>query len=177
MTVLVFGRISWLAPLVNLLVLPLFNTVTVPAALLGLLLDGPFAIAGDSLLRLSWHSVRLTLSLIDVVSAWPPARVHIATPTGIMLFVVMLAALPAFLPPGFPGRKLAWIAAVATLLFKPAAPPGGCVDLVALAGFLLMRMRRVAAALHIAAFLLALLNLHSAGSETKPALTGLSSIY
>ncbi|HEX5764067.1 MAG TPA: DNA internalization-related competence protein ComEC/Rec2 [Woeseiaceae bacterium] len=132
MTVLVFGRISWLAPLVNLLVLPLFNTVTVPAALLGLLLDGPFAIAGDSLLRLSWHSVRLTLSLIDVVSAWPPARVHIATPTGIMPFVVMLAALPAFLPPGFPGRKLAWIAAVATLLFKPAAPPGGCVDLVAL---------------------------------------------
>src|SRR5690606_28643614 len=67
MTVLVFGRISWLAPLVNLLLLPLFNLVTVPAALLGLLLDGPLAIAGDGLLRLSWHSVSLMLWLIDVV--------------------------------------------------------------------------------------------------------------
>ena len=132
MTVLVFGRISWLAPLVNLLVLPLFNMITVPAALLGLLLDGPLAIAGDGLLRLSWQSVRLTLSLIDTVSAWPHARVHTATPRGIMLFVVMLAALPAFLPSGFPGRKVAWIAAVATLLYRPPAPPAGCIDLVAL---------------------------------------------
>ena len=132
MTVLVFGRISWLSPVVNLLVLPLFNTVTVPAALLGLLLDGPLAIGGDGLLRLSWQSVRLTLSLIDAVAGWPPARVHIATPTGTMLFVVMLAALPALLPPGFPGRKLAWIAAAATLLSRPAAPPDGCVDFVAL---------------------------------------------
>ena len=132
MTVLVFGRISWLAPLVNLLVLPLFNMVTVPAALLGLLLDGPLAIAGDSLLRVSWHSVRLTLFLIDTVSAWPPARVYTATPRGIMVFVVMLAALPALLPPGFPGRKVAWIAAMAILLYRPPTPPAGCVDLVAL---------------------------------------------
>lgn len=132
MTVLAFGRVSWLAPLVNLLVLPLFNIVTVPSALLGLLLDGPFEFAGDGLLRLSWHSVRLTLQVVDVASDWPPARVHTAALNGIMLFVVMLAALPALLPPGFPGLKLAWVAAIATLLYKPLPPPAGCVDLVAL---------------------------------------------
>ena len=132
MTVLVFGRISWLAPLVNLLVLPLFNIVTVPAALLGLLLDGPLAFAGDGLLRLSWQSVRLTLWLVDAVSGWGPARIHTATLAGVMLFVVLLAALPALLPPGFPGRRLAWVAAVSALLYKPPPPPAGCVDLVAL---------------------------------------------
>jgi competence protein ComEC len=132
MTVLVFGRVSWVAPAVNLLVLPLFNLVTVPAALLGLLFDGPLALAGDLLLRLAWHSVRLTLWLIEAAADWPPASVQVAAATGTMLFVVLLTALWAAAPPGFPGRKLAFIAAVSALLYKPPAPPSGCVDLIAL---------------------------------------------
>jgi competence protein ComEC len=132
MTVLIFGRVSWLAPVINLLVLPLFSLVTVPAALAGLLLDGPFARAGDFLLRLAWHSVGLTLWLVEAVFRWPVARVHTATLTGSMLAVALLAALWALLPPGFPGRRIAWIAAVSALLYKPSPPPPGCVDLVAL---------------------------------------------
>ena len=132
MTVLIFGRVSWVAPAVNLLVLPVFNLVTVPTALLGLLFDGPLAFAGDVLLRVAWHSVCLTLWLIDAASDWPPARVQVATATGAMLFVVLLPALWAAAPPGFPGRKLAFIAAISALLHKPPAPPTGCVDLVAL---------------------------------------------
>jgi competence protein ComEC len=132
MTVLIFGRVSWVAPCVNLLVLPLFNVVTVPAALLGLLLDGPLAFAGDVLLRAAWHSVRVTLWLIDGVSDWPSARVQVATPKGAMPFVVLLTAIWAVAPPGFPGRKLALLAAVSALLYRPPAPPSGCVDLVAL---------------------------------------------
>jgi competence protein ComEC len=132
MTVFVFGRVSWVAPGVNLLVLPLFNLVTVPAALLGLLLDGPLAFVGDALLRVAWHSVRITLWLIDGVSDWPPARVQVATPKGAMPLVVLLTAIWAAAPPGFPGRKLAFLAAVSALLYRPPAPPSGCVDLVAL---------------------------------------------
>src|SRR5690606_17941964 len=41
LTASVFGRAPVAAPLVNLLVLPVFNFVTVPAGLLGLVLDGP----------------------------------------------------------------------------------------------------------------------------------------
>jgi competence protein ComEC len=132
MTALIFGRASWVAPAVNLLVLPLFNLVTVPAALLGLLLDGPLTLPGDLLLRLAWHSVRLTLWLIEAISDWPPARLELAGATGTMLFAVLLAALWAAAPPGFPGRKLAFIAALSALLHKPPAPPSGCVDLIAL---------------------------------------------
>ncbi|HWM27282.1 MAG TPA: DNA internalization-related competence protein ComEC/Rec2 [Woeseiaceae bacterium] len=132
MTALMFGRVSWLAPLVNLLVLPLFNLVTIPAALLGLLFDGPLAAAGDGLLRLAWQSVRMMLWLVGIAAAWPTAKAHTAAATGVMLPVVLLAALWAALPPGFPGRRLAWIAAVSALLYKPPSPPAGCVDLVAL---------------------------------------------
>lgn len=132
LTVFIFGRVSWVSPVVNLLVLPLFNLVTVPAALLGLLLGGPLDIAGNLLLRVAWHSVRVTLWLIDGVADWRPARVQVATPEGLMPLVVLLTAAWAVAPPGFPGRKLALLAAVSALLYRPPAPPPGCVDVIAL---------------------------------------------
>ena len=132
MTALIFGRVSWLAPAINLLVLPFFNLVTVPAALAGLSLTGPLSRFGDALLQLAWHGVRLMLWIIEIAADWPPARTYTATATGGMLLVVLLSALWAAAPPGFPGRNLAWIAAISTLLYKPPQPPLACVDLVAL---------------------------------------------
>jgi competence protein ComEC len=41
LTVLIFGRFSGIAPLMNLLVLPIFNFVTVPFCLAGMILGGP----------------------------------------------------------------------------------------------------------------------------------------
>jgi competence protein ComEC len=49
-----------------------------------------------------------------------------------LLPAVLLAALWAILPPGWPGRKLAWIAALSAILARPAAVPPGCVDLTVL---------------------------------------------
>ena len=132
LTALLFGRAAWLAPLVNLLVLPLFNLVTVPAALLGLTLDGPAGAPGDLLLALAWHSVRLLLWVVEAVAGWPSAHSHIAALRGAMLVVACLPALWAILPPGFPGRRLAWIAAAAAVLHRPAPPPPRCLDLAAL---------------------------------------------
>lgn len=132
LTALLFGRIAWLAPLVNMLVLPVFDLVTVPASLLGLLLDGPFQFAGDWLLRIAWYSVRLTLWLIARVADWPPAQLHIAGIAGPMLLVALLPAAWAVLPPGFPGRRLAWVAAIAAVLHNPPAPPPDCLELTAL---------------------------------------------
>lgn len=132
LTALLFGRAAWLAPLVNLLVLPLFNLVTVPAALLGLTLDGPASILGDGLLAVAWHSVRFLLWVVEAVAGWPRAHTHIAALDGAMLLVACLPAIWAVLPPGFPGRRLAWIAAAAVVLHRPAAPPPRCLDLAAL---------------------------------------------
>jgi competence protein ComEC len=132
LTALLFGRAAWLAPVVNLLVLPLFNLVTVPAGLLGLLLDGAASGLGDGLLILAWHSVRLLLWVVEAVAGWEPARTHIAAIGGAMLLVAWLPAAWAVLPPGFPGRRLAWIAAAAVVLHRPAPPTPGCLDLAAL---------------------------------------------
>lgn len=132
MTALIFGRVAWLAPLVNLLVLPVFNLLTVPTALLGLLLDGPLRTFGDGLLRVSWLSVRGMLWLIDSVADWHPARIDIATASPRLIPVVLLAALWALLPPGWPGRKVAWIAGLCAVLLRPAAVPPGCLDLTVL---------------------------------------------
>ncbi len=132
LTALLFGRAAWLAPLVNLLVLPLFNLVTVPGALLGLLLDGPARVLGDPLLILAWHSVRLLLWVVEAVAGWEPAHTYIAAIGGGMLLVAWLPALWAVLPPGFPGRRLAWVASAAVVLQRPAPPPPGCLELAAL---------------------------------------------
>jgi competence protein ComEC len=132
MTALIFGRVAWLAPLVNLLVLPVFNLLTVPAALLGLLLDGPLRMLGDGLLRVSWLSVRGMLWLISGVATWRPARIDIATASPMLIPLVLLAALWAILPPGWPGRRVAWIAGLCAVLLRPAAVPPGCLDLTVL---------------------------------------------
>lgn len=132
LTALSFGRVAWLAPFVNLLVLPLFNFVTVPAALVGTLLDGPLSPAGDLLLRLSWYSIRSTLALVARVADWPVARMHVATSGRLVVVAALLAALWAVLPPGWPGRRLAWVAAAATVLSRPAAPMTGCVEMTTL---------------------------------------------
>jgi competence protein ComEC len=132
LTALLFGRAAWLAPMVNMLVLPLFNLVTVPAGLLGLLCGGPLRMLGDGLLTIAWYSVRLMLWVVDAVAGWGPAHTHIATIGGAMLLVVWLPAVWAVAPPGFPGRRLAWIAAVAIVLHRAPPPPPRCIDLTAL---------------------------------------------
>jgi competence protein ComEC len=132
LTALLFGRAAWLAPVVNMLVLPLFNLVTVPAGLLGLLLAGPASGVGDALLVVAWHSVRVLLWVVEAVAGWGPAHTYIAATGGVMLLAACLPALWAMVPPGFPGRRLAWIAAVAVVLHKPAPPPANCLDLIAL---------------------------------------------
>jgi competence protein ComEC len=132
MTVLVFGRVPWAAPLVNLLALPVFNAITVPAALLGLVLGGHLAPVGDLLLTAAWHSLRFILWLVAHAADSPPARAEFAAPEGLMRLIVLLPALWAILPPGLPGRKLALVAAVAACLYRPPPPPPGCLELTAL---------------------------------------------
>ena len=132
LTVSLFGRAPVAAPLVNLLVLPVFNFVTVPAGLLGLLLDGPLAPAGEGLLQAAGASVRVVLAVVDRTADLAAARIDVAAVSGFMIAVALLPALYAAAPPGFPGRRLGLAAAAALCLQRPAAPPPGCFDLAVL---------------------------------------------
>lgn len=132
LTTMLFGRVSWVAPAVNLAVLPFFNLVTVPAALAGALIDGPLHPAGDFLLRVSWHSIRLILGIVASFADWPPAQLHVAAAAPLLLPAALLATVWALLPPGWPGRRLAFVAALATTVARPAGTPPECIDVTTL---------------------------------------------
>lgn len=123
-----FGRAAWLAPLANLVVLPVFSAVTVPSALLGLLFGGPAAALGDTLLWLSWYSLRALIAMLDAFAALPGSELRLAAPHAIARFLYLLPLAFVVLPPGFPGRRLAWLAFAAALVERPPPPPNGCLD-------------------------------------------------
>jgi len=128
LTVFVFDRVAIAAPLVNLLALPIFNFFTVPLCLFGMLLDGPLQAAGDTLLRWAYESIRIVLMLVKFVAERPQLRISIPAFGGAFALVAVLPLLHVILPVGWPGRRLAWIAIVAVLLYKPPPPPAGCLD-------------------------------------------------
>ncbi|MFQ5982681.1 MAG: DNA internalization-related competence protein ComEC/Rec2 [Woeseiaceae bacterium] len=129
LTALLFDRVAILAPLVNLLAIPIFNFLTVPACLLGLMLDGPLQGAGDFALHIAHASVVLVLWLVRQAAGIPLANFQIARLEGLVVIVALLPSLMCLAPPGFPGRRLALVAAVATILYRPPAPPAGCLDM------------------------------------------------
>ncbi len=129
LTAVLFGRITWLAPFVNLLALPIFNLFTTPLSLLAIVLDGPMQFAGDALVRLAHFSVVVLLWLVDLAAKSPHAEFRTLPLTGVMLAVLWATGLWAALPPGFPGRYLAWIAMLAVIMHVAQSPPRDCVDL------------------------------------------------
>jgi competence protein ComEC len=128
LTTLIFGRFSMIAPLMNLLILPLFNFLTVPFCLAGMLLHGPLQALGDQLLRVAYESVRLVLSLVSFAADLRFVRAGVLAQQGPAVLLLLLPALYILFPAGWPGRKLAWLAIVAALLYRPPGPPRGCLD-------------------------------------------------
>lgn len=127
LTAALFGRVAWVAPIMNLLVLPVFNFVTVPAGLLGLVLGGAAAGVGDALLGLSYQSIDGVLRLLDAASRWLPIDLRLHVGGFWALAAVVATLLWAMAPPGWPGRQLSVVALIAALLHKPPPPPPACV--------------------------------------------------
>lgn len=126
LTAILFGRISFAALPVNLIAVPLFSFVTVPLSLCGLLLDGPLQPVGDQALLLAGHSVALLEYLLRIVAASDWASFVIPAIAGMVWLTIWLPALWALLPSGWPGRHLAWLGLMATLLHIPRPPAAGC---------------------------------------------------
>ncbi len=124
-TVLLFDRYAPVAPAINLVVVPVFSLLVVPATLAGLLLTGPFESLGDWLLEQSARGV----SVVDTVLA------TLAGPSGAMPIelgvyggLCLLGAVAwACVPRGWPGRWLSVPALVALVAWEPERPTEGCV--------------------------------------------------
>ncbi len=130
-TALLFGRFAPAAPLINLLVVPVFSMLTVPLALLGLILAGPLQPVGDVLLRLA----ALSIDVVDLLLAsglWPEGR--LAGRFGVAgLVCLVLASALAWLPRGWPGRWVSVPALVAVAAWQPVPTPEGCARITSLA--------------------------------------------
>ena len=128
LTTLMFGRFSLIAPLMNILILPLFNFITVPFSLIGMILQGPLQDLGDPLLLVAYHSIRAVLSLVAFAVELPAVRVEVPPLQGLVVVIATLPVMYVLFPAGWPGRKLAWVAMAAILFYRLPAPPTGCLE-------------------------------------------------
>ena len=126
-TVALFGRVALLAPIANIVVLPVFSILTIPAALLGILLAGPLSVCGDFLLVVALQSIRGILFVVEQLARVAPAE-GLALGGLTVPLVAGAAMIMALLPAGWPGRYLAVISMVATLIYRPPAVPASCID-------------------------------------------------
>lgn len=109
---------SAVAPIVNLVAVPLFSVVTVPATLIGVLLM-PFG--GEALgFQIAALSVDTFEAFVDRAVILPP----ISVPGLLSLPALAIVLLPA----GFAGRAVAGVALTAMLLAGGGRVPGGCFD-------------------------------------------------
>lgn len=129
LTVLIFGRLTFAAPAVNLIAVPVFSFITVPFTLAGLVLDGPFQPLGDRALLAGARSLAVIESLLTKSAEIPGASIAIPTIAGAAWMFVLAPLVWALLPPGWPGRNVAWVAVVALTLWQPPRPPLGCADI------------------------------------------------
>jgi competence protein ComEC len=132
LTVSIFGRVSIAAPLINLLAIPLFSFITVPSVLLSLALpDSLQAIAAMSL-QIAAMSIGWLEYVILAAANRPQASIPIAGLRSAAFLLLLLPLVWLALPPGWPARHIAWLGAIALLLWRPQSPSRGCVDIRAL---------------------------------------------
>ena len=128
LTVLHFQRVAFLAPPVNLLAVPLFSFVTVPATLAGMLLSRVSDVLGLWLLRLAAASIDMLEILLRQFERLPFADVPIAAISAGAWCVIFLPLLWVVLPRRWPGRWIAVLGVMAIVLHKPAGPDNSCLD-------------------------------------------------
>ncbi len=132
LTVLHFDRIALVAPVVNLLAVPVFSVLVVPAALIGLLLGGPLGPVGDALLRAAGAVVGVVDGWLAHIATIDAASVPVAAIVGAGWVCLVVPVAWAVLPPRWPGRAVAWIGLAGLVLWRPPSPPAGCAAFVLL---------------------------------------------
>jgi competence protein ComEC len=128
LTVSNFGRVSFVAPPVNFVAVPLFSLVTVPLALAGMVLDGPLAFAGNAALRASGASVELVQWLIGLAVSVPYGAVATTAIDGTKGICLATVLAWVALPRSWPGRHIVVLATLVLVADRVDGPPDACVD-------------------------------------------------
>ncbi len=128
LTLLFFHRVAPLSIPTNLVAVPLFSFVSVPATLTGMLLGAFSETAATWVLRLAARSIEGLEALLAVLVRLPFADTTVARIDGIYWLAALLPAAWTLLPRGWPGRRLAILGLPALLLQAPDGPPRDCLD-------------------------------------------------
>ena len=126
LTVVLFDRVALAAPLVNLVAVPLFATVTVPCALAGVLLGSALQPVADGLLWLAAASLGLVEALVRWVADMPLTAASVASLESWARWWLLAPLAWVILPPGWPCRGFAWLAAAVIVTWQPPRPEPGC---------------------------------------------------
>jgi competence protein ComEC len=123
LTIIIFARVSLVAPLANALAIPLVTFVVVPLGMLALLFDQLWSPAGIACWKLGIWLLHGLDWLMLHMAAWPWAAFSAALPSLAMLSLVLAIAC-LLLPRGLPGRWLAPFFLLPVFFSRPPLPEG-----------------------------------------------------
>jgi competence protein ComEC len=132
LTLAVFGSVSLIAPLVNLVYIPIYSLLVVPGVLLGVVLL-PFGDAAATLpLELAAGAIDLSWPWLERAAQWPIALWTSGPRPAWVLLGAEAALLLCVAPRGWPGRWLSLPLALPLLLWRPPAPAEGAFEVAVL---------------------------------------------
>jgi len=115
------GKVSWLAPLVNLIAIPWVSFITVPLSLLGAVM--PSDLLAEMLWQWADWSIAVLWWLLDLIPAQLGFMVSPLAISPLVLCAAVLAGVALLLPRGIVARWLGTVPLLLLLLFpKPAIP-------------------------------------------------------
>ncbi|WP_405244154.1 DNA internalization-related competence protein ComEC/Rec2 [Lentisalinibacter salinarum] len=130
LTLLFFDRVAWSAIPANLVAIPAFGLIIVPATLAGgvtAAVGGILARPAAWLLALTHEALGLVLALLERLAALPGAGYQPPGRGPIVISFAALATLSLLLPRCLPGRWMpAWLT-LSLVLWRGSAVPPGCV--------------------------------------------------
>lgn len=126
-----FGQVSWIGPIANLVAVPWWSLVVVPLSLLALGLETLHEGACGFLWRLAAGAFELAWPLFQWLAERSFAVAWLPEPGALDVALALLAALAWLLPRGTPGKVLASVLWVPLFWPDLRRPPHGEVELLA----------------------------------------------
>jgi len=127
-----FGNISLVAPLINLIAIPLFTVVLVPAVLLSCSLLLIHAPAGTWCLQVLAHGLDAVFAALKWAAQLPLATWYFPTPPSWALGLLAVGALVVIVPILWPMRFCGLLCCLPALLWQPDPLPADSFELTTL---------------------------------------------
>jgi competence protein ComEC len=120
-----FGNVSLVSALVNIVAIPLYTLLIVPAIMVGTALAMAVPTAGAAALGGIAAVIEVTWPLISTPAAWPVATWGVASLPAWGWIVLVAGAVAAILPLPAPGRVAGALIVAAICAWRAAPPPPG----------------------------------------------------